>query len=359
MLERSVVTALSKSSSVNKHGFSALILEGTVVKACGIARSSPSCDSSVWQKYTSSFCLLTAPLAFPPCDLPPFPSYASGQFARMLSPAEVFVLCMSAFGYFWIAVAIVLILALVTYVCFTAFRQLVHKLYRKLKLLYWPETTFRFLDLSPEIRLIVYAYTLPEDRIYYMTARNMRVYTKAQKELIVDEVAQPLPALLRVCRLVRQELRLMVYENNCFYITIYSIRDLLHTMELLNNSTCSSPFYFMNGSQMMKHVRIRVDELIIDLRSIHSNDTLFVLQFSESSPIWFGPGKSLRRSRTDMARMIKAYARAVRFWISVRDVSDLLRCILVDSASDPIVLNRLLPWYHRGRKAPISRLPPV
>ena len=85
----------------------------------------------VWQKYTSSFCLLTAPLAFPPCDLPPFPSYASGQFARMLSPAEVFGLCMSAFGYFWIAVAIVLILALVTYVCFTAFRQLVHKLYRK------------------------------------------------------------------------------------------------------------------------------------------------------------------------------------------------------------------------------------
>ncbi|CAD0042251.1 unnamed protein product [Aureobasidium pullulans] len=259
---------------------------------------------------------------------------------------------MSAFGYFWIAVAIVLILALVTYVCFTAFRQL-------LKLLYWPETTFRFLDLPPEIRLIVYAYTLPEDRIYYMTARNMRVYTKAQKELIVDEVAQPLPALLRVCRLVRQELRLMVYENNCFYITIYSIRDLLHTMELLNNSTCSSPFYFMNGSQMMKHIRIRVDELIIDLRSIHSNDTLFVLQFSESSPIWFGPGKSLRRSRTDMARMIKAYARAVRFWISVRDVSDLLKCILVDSASDPILLNRLLPWYHRGRKAPISRLPPV
>lgn len=49
----------------------------------------------------------------------------------MLSPAEVFILCMSAFGYFWIAVAIVLILALITYVCFTAFRQLVHRLYRK------------------------------------------------------------------------------------------------------------------------------------------------------------------------------------------------------------------------------------
>lgn len=50
MLERSVVTALSKSSSVNKHGLSALVLEGTVVKACGIARSSPSCDSSVSQE---------------------------------------------------------------------------------------------------------------------------------------------------------------------------------------------------------------------------------------------------------------------------------------------------------------------
>ncbi|KAI5249517.1 hypothetical protein E4T43_00948 [Aureobasidium subglaciale] len=161
------------------------------------------------------------------------------------------------------ALIIIFVLGCAAYVCITSFRQL-------LKLLYWPEKAFNFLGLPPEIRLMIYTYTLPHDRIYYMTARNMRVLPRQPYEDAYYEVSQPLPSLLRVCRLVRRELVPIVQWGCSFYITIYSIPDLLYTLELLERYSSLQLTRSMRLFSLTRHIHIRIKDLILDLQPMTS-----------------------------------------------------------------------------------------
>ncbi|KAH0382454.1 hypothetical protein KCU92_g6227, partial [Aureobasidium melanogenum] len=139
---------------------------------------------------------------------------------------------------------------------------------RTFKLLYWPEQTFDFLGLPPEIRLMVYRYTLPANGIYYLTARKMRFYTSPPQQDLKDEIVHPPPSLLRVCRLVYLELWPMVYKTCTFYITIYSIRDVLYTLHLIDKLGINTTFRPTDLFSCMRNMRIRVNNLVFDIHPL-------------------------------------------------------------------------------------------
>ncbi|KAI4725639.1 hypothetical protein E4T49_06633 [Aureobasidium sp. EXF-10728] len=266
--------------------------------------------------------------------------------AGILFPIAIYV-CLAGIFLF--------ILACALYVCVTAFRRFVHKLYRKLKLLYWPEQTFNFLGLPPEIRVEVYRYTLPKDNIYCMTARKFRFYGR-QDEFIEDEVTRPLPSLLRVCRLVHEELCPIIYGRGIFCITIYSIRDLLYILDLLEKYATPTTFHSTSIFSMMRQIVLRVNNVLagivfrLPIRTI--SRTLCM------TSIWHGRGKALLRDGATAMRMIKMDAR-LRYrrvpWFEAEDLRHLLECIFEDGALDRRALVKMLPWYQRHQSCQARR----
>ncbi|KAH0339145.1 hypothetical protein KCU74_g819, partial [Aureobasidium melanogenum] len=170
--------------------------------------------------------------------------------------------------YICVAAILLFVLGCALYVCVANFRQYVRKTYRKFKLLYWPEQTFDFLGLPPEIRMMIYRYTLPPDGIYYLTARKMRTYNRRLQEVLKNEIVHPPPALLRVCRLVYRELWPMIYKTCTFYITIYSIRDLLYTLHLLDKYAAITTVHPTDLFSHMKNIRIRANNLVISIHPL-------------------------------------------------------------------------------------------
>ncbi|KAI4715608.1 hypothetical protein E4T48_08199 [Aureobasidium sp. EXF-10727] len=271
--------------------------------------------------------------------------------AGILFPIAIYV-CLAGIFLF--------ILACSLYVCVTAFRQFVHKSYRKLILLYWPEQTFDFLGLPPEVRVEVYRYTLPKDNIYCMAARKYRFYSR-QDEFIKDEVARPLPSLLRVCRLVHEELCPLIYGTGIFCITIYSIRDLLYTLDLLEKYATPTTFHSTTIFSMMRQIVLRVNDVIIGMTLRPSIRILS--RALHMTPIWHGRGKALLRDGTTAMRLIKSDARLRSRrvpWFEAEDLMYLLECIFKDGALNRRALIKMLPWYQRHqscqdrRKASLS-----
>ncbi|KAI4851390.1 hypothetical protein E4T44_02162 [Aureobasidium sp. EXF-8845] len=211
--------------------------------------------------------------------------------------------------YLVIAATILFVLGCAMYVYIIKFRQLANRVHRKLKLRYWREKTFDFLGLPPEIRLMIYRYTLPEDRTYYMTARKYRFYGHLPHVELRDEISpQPL-SLLRVCRQIYQELQPLVYDDCVFYITIYSIRDLLYTIDLLDKYAV--PHNFDHNRDIffhMRNIRIRVSDLILDIYPYHRICHRYAwTKFSEAALLWIGPGKAkLLKDATQFAEMTNA-----------------------------------------------------
>ncbi|KAI5259464.1 hypothetical protein E4T42_00002 [Aureobasidium subglaciale] len=247
------------------------------------------------------------------------------------------------------ALIIIFVLGCAVYVCITSFRQLVRRCYRKLKLLYWPEKAFNFLGLPPEIRLMIYAYTLPHDRIYYMTARKLRELPRQPYEDAYYEVSQPLPSLLRVCRLVRRELVPIVQWGCSFYITIYSIPDLLYTLELLEKYSSLQLTHSMRLFSLTRHIHIRIKDLILDLqpmrRGIRVNGALHV-----TNNVWSGRGRGLLRDHAIISVLLNRSLRHMRPWLEASDVLIILQCMFRDNTLDKQFLNKMLPWYQRRRK---------
>ncbi|KAI4759919.1 hypothetical protein E4T52_08059 [Aureobasidium sp. EXF-3400] len=257
--------------------------------------------------------------------------------------------------YFCIAAVILFVLGCAMYVYIIKFRELIQRTYRKLKLRYWPEQTFDFLALPPEIRLMIYRYMLPEDRIYYMTARKQRFASRSPpKELNNEIIPRPLP-LLRVCRLVHQEFWQLIYHQCIFYITIYSIRDLLYVVNLLDK--CTASHHTLRDKDIfchMGHIRIRVSDLILDIYAVHRlYDRSRLEKYTQTTRLWIGPGAGLLlESSTQTVRMVNQCRQYDIDWLhsGAASVKQTIRWkLLMTPIVDGAILRSMLPWYQRDQ----------
>ncbi|CAD0109724.1 unnamed protein product, partial [Aureobasidium uvarum] len=261
--------------------------------------------------------------------------------------------------YICLAGIILFVLACALYLFVTAFCRSIHRSHRKLKLLYWPEEPFDFLGLPPEIRMEVYCYTLPEDDMYYMTARKFRSYGK-QHEDIKDEVTRPLPSLLRVCRLVHEEFCPLIYAKGVFCITIYSIRDLLYTLDLLDRHAVPTIFHSTSIFSMMRQIILRVNNVVVGI--VFKPTVRALSRTLYMTSIWSGRGKALLRDGAMAMRMIKRNQRLRSCrtpWFEAQDLRHLLECIFKIGVLDRRALTKMLPWYQRRQHCQKSSKSPV
>ncbi|KAH0361746.1 hypothetical protein KCU65_g8534, partial [Aureobasidium melanogenum] len=253
--------------------------------------------------------------------------------------------------YVCVAAIFLFVLGCALYVCVANFRQWLRNTYRKLKLLYWPEQTFNFLGLPPEIRMNVYRYTLPTHGIYYLTARKMRTYDRRLNEALKNEIVHPPPALLRVCHLVYQELWPMIYKKCVFYITIYSIRDLLYTLDLLERYAAPTTVHSGDIFSRMSNIRMRVNDLILDIHPLqHGPHSCWkIAELSKTDRLWSGPGASLLLDRYQAALLGGRYQgrEIIEDCFDAGNLKDLLPFMLGTSVLDKGALLKMLPWYQR------------
>jgi hypothetical protein len=231
------------------------------------------------------------------------------------------------------------------------------RVHQQLKLRYWREQPFDLLGLPPEIRLMIYRYTLPKDRIFYMTARKHRFCARPPPEELTDEIiAQPLH-LLCVCRLVHQELLPLFYHQCIFYITIYSIGDLLYAMDLLNRYGASDKTLRpIDIFSRISNIRIRVNDLVLDISPLHHGWCgVMIAQLSQTTQLWSGPGaRTLLKNRPQAAWTVRM--EQGQEMISDRFGAGILKDIILHKMSnihglDRASLNKVLPWwYYRSKR---------
>jgi hypothetical protein len=163
-----------------------------------------------------------------------------------------------------------------------------------------------------------------------MTAPKYRLHGHPPHEELRDEIfPQPL-SLLRVCRQIHQELRPLIYDDCVFYITIYSIRDLLYTIDLLDKYAV--PHNFDHNRDIfhhMKNIRIRVSDLILDIYPSHRVCRRYAwTKFSESTQLWTGPGaKTLSKDATQFAETVSRSQRreGLQARFDAAEVKDVIR----------------------------------
>jgi hypothetical protein len=201
---------------------------------------------------------------------------------------------------------------------------------------------------------MVYRHILPADQIYYMTARKQRFHCQPPHKELRDEVLpQPLH-LLRVCRLVHQELWPLVYDQCVFYITIYSIRDLAYARGLLDDFTLSyHPFRSTDLFKRVRRIRIRVNDLILD---VHPSSDIWcralTAEFSQTNELWIGPGAEyVPKHRAQAARTV-IWHREHDSWPDCYNAIVLKELIHYQMLRTPrlnnkATSNKMLPWYQR------------
>lgn len=194
----------------------------------------------------------------------------------------------------------------------------------------------------------VYRYTLPSDGIYHLTARKMRTYDRSLQQQIKNEIIQTPPSLLHVCRLVYQELWPMIYKKCVFYITIYSIGDLLYTLDLLDRYAHTTTLHSTDIFYHMRNIRIRIDDLILNIRPLQHSWRMTV-GFSQTTQLWSGPGTSLLYDRAQAAALVRGLQghKIVAYCFDAESLEKLLRFMLAIDALDKHVLIKVLPWYQR------------
>ena len=188
-----------------------------------------------------------------------------------------------------------------------------------------------------------------------MTARKQRFHGHPSHEELKKEIIPHPPYLLRVCRLVNQELWPLIYKQCIFYITIYSIRDLLYAVDLLDHyAFLYDPNYATDIFSYTSNIRIRINDLILDVRpSCDGRRGWLMVELSHTTPMWVGRGtKTILQNRTQAARTVRTNPRgeiapeamsAGHLKESIRRMS---RLLVLDKAA----LNRMLPWYHRYQR---------
>jgi hypothetical protein len=225
--------------------------------------------------------------------------------------------------------------------------QLLTCSHQQLKLRYCGQQTFNFLGLPPEIRLIVYGHTLPANRTYYMTARKHRFYGHLSHEDLKDEIIPEPLSILRVCHLVYDEMWPLIRNQCILYITIYSVRDLLYTIDLLeryevpvdNDPSPSEIFY------RVANIQIRVSDLVMRICPDRE------VELSRTTPLWIGPGATtLLKTRAQVADMVRMYGRG-RLLMCTSEAAELKSTLLDymfrNRSVDKYTLNKMLPWYQK------------
>jgi hypothetical protein len=180
-----------------------------------------------------------------------------------------------------------------------------------------------------------------------MTARKHRFYGHLSHEDLKDEIIPEPLSILRVCHLVYDEMWPLIRNQCIFYITMYSVRDLLYTIDLLeryevpddNDPSPSDIFY------RVANIQIRVSDLM--MRICPSRD----VELSQTTPLWIGPGATtLLKTKTQAAEMVRMFERR-RMLLFTSEAAE-LKCTLLDymfrnRSVDKHSLNKMLPWYHR------------
>lgn len=196
----------------------------------------------------------------------------------------------------------------------------------------------------------VYRYTLPANGIYYLTARKMRTYDQFSKKALKDEVICTPPALLRVCRLVYRELWPMIYRTCIFYITIYSIRDLLYTLHILDKFSTITTFRSTDLVSCMRNIRIRVNNLVFNIHPLqHGERGAMIAELSQTTQLWSGPGASLLQDRAQAAYLVERFQRHefVLDHFDAESLKPFLMFLLNLSVLNKHTLIKMLPWYQR------------
>jgi hypothetical protein len=206
---------------------------------------------------------------------------------------------------------------------------------------------------------MVYRHILPANRTYYMTARKHRFYGPLPHEELKDEVIpQPLD-LLRVCHLVNQELRSLVHDQCIFYITIYSIRDLLCALDLLDGyETFHTTPHSTDIFSRMSNIRVRVNDLVLNIRPRRPGLRRgLIAEHSQTTPLWTGPGgKSILNNRAQAAETMSMYEgyegeRIPSGYVQAVELKNCLRMMMLrDHVLDKSILERMLPWYQRYQR---------
>jgi hypothetical protein len=203
---------------------------------------------------------------------------------------------------------------------------------------------------------MVHRYTLPANRIYFMTARKHRIHAHHPHEEFLDEIiASPLH-LLCVCRLVHQELSPLYHHQCMFYITIYSIGDLLYAMDLLNKYTASDgTFNSIDIFSRVSNIRIRVNDLVLDISPLHHGWCgVMVAKLSLTTQLWSSPGaRTLLKNRPQAAWTVRMEQGQVM--ISECFGAGILKNIILHKMSnihglDRASLNKVLPWWYYRTK---------
>lgn len=186
-----------------------------------------------------------------------------------------------------------------------------------------------------------------------MTARKFRFYGHLPHEGLKDEIIpQPL-SLLLVCRLINQEFWPLVYNECIFYITIYSIRDLLYAMDLLDKyAACHATLPGTDIFYHMSRIHIRVNNFTMKVCPSHyGRFGPWTLDLSHEPRLWSGPGaRSLLKTETQVARTIRTFA----YRDNPLDLSgafELKEFIQLEMLKLPVLdqckLEKMLPWYLR------------
>lgn len=200
---------------------------------------------------------------------------------------------------------------------------------------------------------MVYRYSLPPNRICYMTARKDRFYGSPPHEDLKDEIVpQPL-SLLRVCRLVYEELWSLIYKQCIFYITIYSIRDLLYAANVLDHYTdLYDPDYATDIFAYTSNIRVRVNDLMLDVHPLYQGRRGWLfMEMSQTAPLWVGRGaKTILKNRTQAATTARTYFRGKVAQESAGHLKVSMLHMTRLSVLDKSSLNKMLPWYQRYQR---------
>lgn len=142
----------------------------------------------------------------------------------------------------------------------------------------------------------------------------------------------------------------MIYKTCVFYITIYSIRDLLYTLDLLDRCATTTILQSTDMFSHMSNIRIRVNDLVLNIHPLeHSCYEGMIAELSQTDQLWFGPGASLLQDRFQAAMMGGVYHGrgivAERF--DAVSLENFITSMLGVSVLDKRALIKMLPWYQR------------
>ncbi|TIA61122.1 hypothetical protein D6C77_03650 [Aureobasidium pullulans] len=123
--------------------------------------------------------------------------------------------------------------------------------------LYRPKA-FPLMRLPPELRLKIYEYLLPEDRMFHLTAGIPEATWKTHSST-QGVFRSRFPALLYVSRQVHREFQPLFYGSSTFVITIDRPKELFSALKMIEQLLPPNSINQVDVFTMMRDLRLRVD----------------------------------------------------------------------------------------------------